>query len=137
MAKYEPKTVATQDSVTDYLATLDDSQQRDSQLLVGMMERVSGKPPVLWGKIIGFGKYHYKSKSGIEADWPLIGFAPRKGKLSLYLTYDAAEFTDVLERVGKHEVGKGCIYLKNLDHADLGALEQLIASAYEKSKELL
>jgi len=134
---YKPKTVATNDNVIDYLATLDESQQRDSQILVGMMQSVSGEPPVLWGKIIGFGRYHYKSRSGIEADWPLIAFAPRKGKLSLYLTYEAEKFADELEKVGKHEVGKGCIYFKNLDHANLGELEKLIAKAYEKSKELL
>lgn len=134
---YTPKTIATDDSVIDYLATLNISQQRDSQTLVEMMQKVSGEPPVLWGKIIGFGKYHYKSKSGIEADWPLIGFAPRKGKLSLYLTTDAAELADDLEQVGTHEVGKGCIYFRNLDQANLSALEQVIAKAYEKSKELL
>ncbi len=134
---YQPKTVATSDSVIDYLATLDKSQQRDSQILIDMMQKASGEPPVLWGKIIGFGKYHYKSKSGIEADWPLIGFAPRKGKLSLYLTYEAEKFTDDLEKVGKHEIGKGCIYFKNLDDLNLDELEKLIAKAYETSKELL
>jgi len=68
MAAYKPKTVATNNSVIDYLATLDESQQRDSQTLIEMMQDISGEPPVLWGKIIGFGKFHYKSKSGIEAD---------------------------------------------------------------------
>ena len=134
---YQPKTVATKDNVIDYLATLDGSQQRDSQTLIGMMQKASGEPPVLWGKIIGFGKYHYKSKSGIEADWPLVGFAPRKGKLSLYLTYEAADFAEDLEKIGKHEIGKGCIYFKNLDNVNLDELEKLIAKAYEKSKELL
>lgn len=134
---YKPKTVATNDSVIDYLVTLDESQQRDSQILIDMMQEVSGEAPVLWGKIIGFGKYHYKSKSGIEADWPLIGFAPRKGKLSLYISYEAAEFKDDLDKIGTHAIGKGCIYFKNLDHADLSELKKLIVKAYEKSKELL
>lgn len=137
MSKYEPKTVATDDSVIDYLATLDESQQRDSRTLIRMMRDASGEPPVLWGKIIGFGTYHYKTKSGNEADWPLIAFAPRKGKLSLYLTYDAADFADDLAQVGKHDIGKGCVYMKNLDGANIDALEALITKAYEKSKAQL
>lgn len=132
MAAYKPKTVATNNSVIDYLATLDESQQRDSQTLIEMMQDISGEPPVLWGKIIGFGKFHYKSKSGIEADWPKIGFAARKGKLSLYITYNAEEFKSELEAVGKHDVGKGCIYLKNLDNANLAALKGVIKKAYQR-----
>ena len=132
MAAYKPKTVATTDSVADYVETLDESQQRDSNILIKMMQDVSGEPPVLWGKIIGFGKFHYKSKSGIEADWMKIGFAARKGKLSLYLTYDAAQFANDLDAVGKHDIGKGCIYFKNLDHANLDALKKLIVTAYSQ-----
>lgn len=132
MAAYKPKTVATDASVIDYLATLDESQQRDSQTLIEIMQDVSGEPPVLWGKIIGFGKFHYKSKSGIEADWPKISFAPRKGKLSLYVTYDAEKFKDDLKAIGKHDVGKGCIYLKNLDNTNLPALKQVIKKAYKQ-----
>ncbi len=129
---YKPKTVATSSSVLEYLATLDDSQQRDSQTLIEIMQDVSGEAPVMWGKIIGFGTFRYKTKSGIEADWMKIGLAPRKGKLSLYVTYDAAKFKDDLDAVGKHDTGKGCIYFKNLDHTNLNALKQLIAKAYRQ-----
>ena len=129
---YKLKTVATDSSVIDYLATLDESQQRDSETLIEMMHDVSSEPPVMWGKIVGFGKYHYKTKSGIEADWMKIGFAPRKGKLSLYVTYDAVSFKDQLDAIGKHDIGKGCIYFKNLDNANLAALKELIAKAYRQ-----
>lgn len=137
MAKYKPKTIATAESVIDYLATLDEPQRRDCQLLIDMMQRVSGEPPVLWGSIIGFGSYHYVTKSGGEADWPLISFAQRRGKLSLYLSCDVAELAADLEQVGKHGIGKGCIYFKNLDHVDIDILEKVVAKAYEASKELL
>ena len=132
MAAYQPKTVATDDSVNDYIATLDESQRRDSQTLIEIMQNVSGEAPVLWGKIIGFGRFHYKTKSGIEADWLKIGFAPRKGRLSIYVTYDAAQFKKELEAVGKHDIGKGCIYLKNLDEINLAAFKSLIEKAYRQ-----
>lgn len=133
---YQPKTVATDKSVDDYVNSLDESQQRDSRTLIAMMQKVSGHPPVMWGTMIGFDKYHYKSKSGIEADWPRLAFAPRKGKLSLYVTYDTENYTDELEKVGKHATGKGCIYLKNLDHVDLAALEALVAKAHKDNQVL-
>lgn len=132
MARYEPKTIATDDSAANYLATLDESQQRDSYTLIEMMQQVSSEPPVLWGKIIGFGKLHYKTGSGIEADWPIISFAPRKGKLSLYVTFDAATLKHQLDKIGPHEIGKGCIYFKNLDQANLVELKKLITQAYRK-----
>ena len=133
---YQPKTVATDKNVDEYLATLDESQQRDSRTLIAMMQKVSGHPPVMWGTMIGFDKYRYKSKSGIEADWPRLAFAPRKGKLSLYATYEAEKYTDLLDKVGKYNIGKGCIYLKNLDNMDLNALEALIVKAHKDNQVL-
>lgn len=133
---YQPKTVATDKSVDEYLATLDESQRRDSLTLIAMMQKVSGRPPVMWGAMIGFDKYRYKSKSGIEADWPRLAFAPRKGKLSLYVTYDTVNYADDLDKVGKHATGKGCIYLKNLDNVNLNALETLIIKAHKDNQVL-
>ncbi len=129
---YTPKTIATDNSVDEYLATLRESQARDSQTLIEMMQQVSGEPPVLWGTIIGFGTFHYKTKSGIEADWPKIAFAPRKGMLSLYVTFEAAQYKKELDAIGKYKIGKGCIYLKNLDNANLPALRALIEKAYQQ-----
>lgn len=41
----------------------------------------------MWGaSIVGFGSYHYrKYESGHEGDACLVGFAARKGDISLYL----------------------------------------------------
>lgn len=129
---YTPKTVATNNNVHEYLASLHESQSRDSKTLIEIMQQVSGESPVLWGTIIGFGKFHYKTKSGIEADWPKIAFAPRKGKLSLYVTFEAAQYKKELDAIGEHQMGKGCIYLKNLDNANLPALRALIKKAYQQ-----
>lgn len=135
--KNENKTAPTSVDVTEFLATLDDEQQRyDSEVLVDMMAQVSGERPVMWGtSIIGFGTFHYTSKSGREGDWMRIGFSPRKGKLSLYITYDASQYDKELEAMGKHKIGKGCVYINRLADVDLGALRQVIELAYHRGPD--
>src|SRR4029453_8638777 len=71
-----------------FIAALADEEQRaDAQALCALMQEVTGEPPVLWGsRIIGFGHYHYRYASGHEGDSALVGFAPRKQQLVLYLS---------------------------------------------------
>lgn len=131
MPKNDNKTQPTTRDITDFIASLPDKQQKDAEVLVEMMQEVSGFPPILWGsRIVGFGTYHYKSKSGREGDWMRIGFAPGTGKFSLYLTFDAAELTDRVKDLGKYKIGKGCVYINKLADVDLEKLKQLISLGY-------
>ncbi len=127
------KTIPTDNDVADFLATLsDETQHRDSEVLIKMMHKISGEPPVMWGSsIIGFGKRHYKYASGREGDWMKIGFSPRKGKISLYITGDANKYVPELDAMGKYEIGKGCIYIKQLVDVDIEKLEAIINKAYQ------
>lgn len=130
------KTVATTASVDSFLNGIDDPlQQNDSRQLVALMQKVSGEPPVMWGaSIIGFGSARLRSPAtGREIDWLKIGFSPRKGKLSLYLTVDAQRYEKQLQAMGKYKTGKGCIYLRKLSDVDGKKLEDLIRDAYKKS----
>lgn len=130
------KTVATTASVDSFLNSIDDPlQQNDSRQLVALMQKVSGEPPVMWGaSIIGFGSARLRSPAtGREIDWLKIGFSPRKGKLSLYLTVDAQRYEKQLQAMGKYKTGKGCIYLRKLSDVDGKKLEDLIRDAYKKS----
>lgn len=130
------KTAANDSSVIDFLSTLDEEQQRDSQVLVTIMSDVSGEPPVMWGaSIIGFGTLRYTYASGRTGDWMRIGFSPRKGKLSLYITVTAEKYESDLEKVGKHKIGKGCIYINKLADIDQEALAAVIRKAYQDSFE--
>lgn len=133
--KNDNKTKPTDRDVADFIADLPEKQQEDARKLVEIMQDISGEPPVLWGaKIIGFGIFHYKSKSGREGDWPWIGFAPGVGKFSLYLTFDAEELTSKVENLGKYKTGKGCIYINKLADVDLGKLKKLIKIANSAEK---
>ena len=82
----------------------------------------------MWGaSIIGFGAYHYRYASGREGDSPLAGFSPRRQHLVIYLIGDfASRYRRALARLGPHQTGKGCLYVKRLDHVDHAALRELI-----------
>ena len=120
-------------SVTEFLTQLEDPQKRaDSQVLVEMMTRVTGEKAKMWMYgIVGFGQYRYRYASGHEGEGLLAAFAPRKGEFSIYLDGrgDTEERDKLLARLGKHRMGKGCLYVKRLDQIDLAVLEQLIRDA--------
>lgn len=130
------KTVPTDKSVNDFLSKLETEEQvADSQVLIDMMGEITGEPAVMWGpSIIGFGSEHYKYESGREGDMPKLSFSPRKGKLSLYITYTPEKYAKQLEAVGKHKYSKACIYLKNLSSVDTDALRQLIQACYDDNE---
>lgn len=128
--KNENKTKPTDRDIVDFIASLPEKQQADAEMLVEIMEEISGELPVLWGnKIVGFGSFHYKSKSGREGEWMRLGFAPGTGRFSLYLTFDAAELTSKVKDLGKYKIGKGCVYINKLADIDLEKLKQLVRIA--------
>jgi hypothetical protein len=135
------KTKQTDDDVGAFLAAVENPQRReDSHRLVELMSRITGEPPKLWGTIVGFGKYHYKYASGHEGDSALVGFSPRKAEFSIYLTgtyfpgQDKARAA-LLAKLGKHRIGKACLYVKKLDDIDLGVLEQLVKMSVDGLRE--
>jgi len=129
------KTVPNEANVYDFIARLDDSQQQeDSKALVEIMQTISGEKPVLWGSsIVGFGTLQYTYSTGRKGDWMKIGFSPRKGKLSLYITGDASKYSKELDAMGKHKIGKGCIYITKLADVDVQKLTEIIRAAYKSA----
>lgn len=120
-------------SVADFVASLDDAQtMADTEALIEMMQRISGREPRLWNVgTIGFGTYHYAYDSGREGDGHTIGFYPRKGKLTIYLMDGTARHSEVLARLGKHSTTGYCLYIRRLSDVDLPVLEQIVRSSYE------
>lgn len=129
--KNQNETRPTNHDVIDFIANLPEEQRADTDALARLMQGVSGEPAVLWGKIIGFGSYHYKYASGREGDWMRIGFGAGKGKFSLYLTDDVARLIDEVGDLGKCKVGKGCVYINKLDDVDREKLKELIGLAWQ------
>jgi hypothetical protein len=137
MAKAKIKTTQNDASVEAFLDSIEDEQQRADSIKVDkMMQRVSGEKPKMWGpSIIGYGFRHVVSASGREVDWLLIGFSPRKGKLSLYISVGKMDgFDTLLGRLGKHKTGMGCLYINKLADVDESVLEELIAASFKNSQ---
>jgi hypothetical protein len=132
MAEVPNKTTATDGDVDAFVEAIADAQRRrDARLLVDLMRETTGQPAVLWGtSIIGFGSRHYRYASGREGDTAAVGFSPRKAQTVLYLTGGMDLYADLLARLGQHQTGKGCLYLKQVDHADPRTLRDIVDRAY-------
>jgi hypothetical protein len=127
-------TKETDRSVQDFILSIENkSKQADSLSIVKIMQEVTGKEPKIWGNekvpdfLIGFGKYAYQRKGSKESfEWFNVGFAPRKTKLTIYLTFDISEEVGLLDKLGKCTWGKGCLYINKLADINLDILKQLI-----------
>ena len=124
----ELKTKPNDGDVEAFLAAVPDAQKRsDSLVLLDLFRTVTGDTPKMWGTaIVGFGDYHYAYASGREGDWFVTGFSPRKQNLTLYCMGGYEPHGELLVRLGKHKMGKGCLYINRLQDVDLDVLRELI-----------
>ncbi len=124
----ENKTQPTEVDVADFLAQVEPEQRRiDGQRLDALFREVTGFEPRMWGPtIVGYGRYHYVYDSGREGDYLATGFSPRKANLVLYIMPGYADFGGILDRLGKHKLGKSCLYINKLADVDETVLAELI-----------
>lgn len=125
---YEQKTKETDQSVVEFINEVESPKKReDAYKLLDIFEETTGYEAKMWGpSIIGFGSYHYVYPTGHEGDAPLVGFSPRKAKISIYLATGDTEREALLSQLGKHTSGKACVYINKLDDIDVNILKQLI-----------
>src|SRR5579871_517278 len=111
-------------SVKDYIASLDGEQTRqDSHVLIDMMQRISAHEPRMWNVgTIGFDSYHYKYDSGREGDCQIIGFYPRKRKITVYLMDGTSRHSELLAGLGRHTSSRVCVFIKALSDIHLPVL---------------
>ncbi|MGB3303183.1 DUF1801 domain-containing protein [Gordonia sp. (in: high G+C Gram-positive bacteria)] len=125
------KTKPTAASVDDFLAGVADERRRaDAYAAVALIRKVTGTDPVMWGTMIGFGHQPYTTADGKKHETFAVGVAPRKQALTLYgLTYYGSN-ADLLEKLGPHTTGKGCLYLKRFGEVDREVLRELIVRGW-------
>lgn len=135
---YEQKTKETDADVVEFIESVDHPQKRqDAYQLLELFEQASGHTAKMWGpSIIGFGSYHYIYKTGHEGDAPLVGFSPRKAKISLYFATGDENRSPLLDKFGKHTSGKACVYINKTADIDLGILQQLIQQSISFLQDL-
>ena len=128
------KTLVNAETDKDVHAFIDSVKNKrrkeDSKVLLDIMTKMTGIEPKIWGvSIIGYGKYSYQRKNGEEYEWFNVGFSPGSKHMSIYLMYDLEKETKLLEQLGPHSHGRGCLYIKKLDDVDLEVLKKLIAKS--------
>ncbi|WP_170377670.1 DUF1801 domain-containing protein [Ruegeria atlantica] len=128
MARSVNKTVPTGQSVESFLSAVQPTRKaEEARVLDAVFRNATGFAPVMWGaSMIGYGRYHYRYKSGREGDFLATGFSLRKSALSIYIMPGYADFGDILTRLGKHKLGKSCLYVNKLADIDLDVLSELI-----------
>jgi Domain of unknown function (DU1801) len=129
-----PKATPT---VAEFLASLPDDRRAAMTTVHKAIRKTIPKhvPYVTAGMgtpIIGYGKYHYRSASGREGDWFLIGLAAGKNYFSLHIC--AADDKGYLtERnatnLGKVKTGRSCINFKKPEDLNLTAAMKLVKLA--------
>jgi len=130
------KTKENNEDVAEFLNTIEDVTKReDCFQIVQLLEDISGFNAKLWGaRIVGFGNFKYKTKAGKEGEWFLIGFTPNKDKISIHLMHGLENETALLSKLGKHKIGKGCLYIKRLSDIDIETLKELMGTVYVSMK---
>ena len=130
------KTKPNEASVDAYLDSVENPRRReDARRVLALMREITGEPPKMWGSsIVGFGSYHYTYASGREGDWPLVGFAPRKQNLVLYIMPGFARYDALLAALGKHRTGRSCLYVNKLADIDPAVLGELIRESVADMK---
>ncbi|WP_438317410.1 DUF1801 domain-containing protein [Sporosarcina sp. FA9] len=134
---YEVLTKEHDGSVIEFIENVESLKKReDAYKLLELFTETTGFEAKMWGpSIIGFGSYHYKYATGHEGDAALVGFSPRKAKISLYVS-GGPERERILADFGKHTVGKSCVYVNKLADIDISVLEKLITHSVKFTSEL-
>ena len=65
----------------------------------------------------------------------MAGFAIRGRELVVYLLAEDDRQKSLLSKLGKHKMGKSCLYFKRLADLDKSALEQLVANSVAGVKQ--
>ncbi|TDL77952.1 DUF1801 domain-containing protein [Peribacillus frigoritolerans] len=134
---YELKTKQTDASVIEFIENVDHPKKReDAYQLLDIFTETTGFEAKMWGpSIIGFGSYHYKYATGHEGDAPLVGFSPRKAKISLYFAPGETKRDELLKEFGKHTTGKACVYINKIADINVDVLRKLIRQSVTFLKE--
>jgi Domain of unknown function (DU1801) len=124
----------------DVLAFLETIQEEDKKkdciTLLKLMKQLTKEEAILWGgRIVGFGTYEYKGKSGRGGTWFITGFSANKQTLTVYIIAGFEKYTALMKQLGKHKTGVSCLYLNKLSDVDDKVLKELISSSYQYMKE--
>lgn len=82
----------------------------------------------------GDAQHTWCARTSQDSDWFLVGFAPRKQDLTLYIMAGFSRYEELMSKLGKHKTGKSCLYVKTLDDIHMPTLRQLITESVKRMK---
>lgn len=129
----ENKTKASAASPDSYIAAIEDEARRnDCAALMALMAKATKQAPIMWGTaIVGFGVHRYPLAGGKTGEICAVGFSSRKADITLYGVTGAESAEPLLAKLGKHRLGKGCLYVRSMADMDVNVLEQLVVQAFQ------
>lgn len=132
---YEVKTHPTDVDPAQYCAELPTARRREEGArLLELFGEVTGESAVMWGpSVIGYGAMEYRRRVS-EGTWFRLGFSPRKAALSLYGLQDFDGASEMLDRLGKHRRGAGCVYVNGLKDIDESVLRELLEASWASTE---
>lgn len=130
------KTQKTKASVDSYLKSLPADRREDCEQIAGIMRSITKDDGAMWGPTIaGFGHTHLVYETGREMDWFQAGFSSRKQAITIYLMGNFESRAELMEKLGPHKCGKGCLYIKRLEDVHLPTLKKLIRESCKAMKK--
>ncbi|MCR2834517.1 DUF1801 domain-containing protein [Parerythrobacter lacustris] len=138
----EAKTTITELDPAEFIAGVEpEAKREDAKVLDALFRKVTGEEPKMWGpSMIGYGEIRTTYESGRDVHFLRTGFSPRKAKHSIYLmggycdAETGAKHADARERLGKHSIGKSCLYINKLADVDMAVLEEMIRADWAEMK---
>ena len=123
----QSRKVVMKNDLKGFISSIENKQKREDTItLVKLMEEEAGYKGYLTGNIIGFGKYQYKYESGREGESIVVGFSPRKQNIAIYIMPGFSKYEDILEALGKHKIGKSCLYINKLADIEIEQLRKIV-----------
>jgi hypothetical protein len=117
----------------DYISKIDEPRKSEIKQLHDLIRKwVPRLEPFMISGMIGYGKYHYKYKSGREGDWCTIALASQKNYISVYVCImDGEEYIaeKYKAKLPKASIGKSCIRFKKISEINLEILKEIIQSS--------
>ena len=133
----ENKTKPTDASVEGYIASRASEQQRaDCKELMALFKKITRQKPRMWGpSMVGYGSFKYTYDTGRTGEMPLAAFAIRGRELVVYVMVEEEKQRALLKKVGKHKMGKTCLYFKRLADLDKSVLEKLVVGSIAEARQ--
>lgn len=120
-------------SAVEYIESLSEPRKSEIEKLHKLILKTVPKlKPYIETGMLGYGKFHYKSRSGREGDWAIIGLASQKNYISIYVC--AVEGNEYIAEKNKGlfpkaSIGKSCIRIKRTEDIDLKKLAEIFKKA--------